>query len=322
MKKREYSYLLSICIPTYNRVDTLTKCIDSIVLNDFFSENIEIVISDNCSSDNTEAAVQTYLKKYKSVKYYRNSSNLGGDRNILLSLQRGNGKYLKLTNDYNVFSELGIKHLIDIVEKYSENEPALFFNSNSKIEYHEDTFHSFDKFVEKAGWTMSWIGNHGFWKSDIDSWEKDADRYIAIKFMQVDWLIRSFFKRNEGIICTTNLTYRLDTIAKQGDYNFFEIHTDNYFYLFQECVKDGRLSEKSFLVLKRKVLRGLLQWVFTLYLKRDNRYSFSYRDGIHHLFYNYKGFYWAYIELAISIPVFIAKQIRELYRKLLLSDKK
>ena len=191
----------------------------------------------------------------------------------------------------------------------------MFFNCNSNVEYNVEEFYSFNSFVEKAGWTMSWIGNHGFWKDDFDSW-KYIDKNIEIKFLQVDWLIRSFKKTNKGIICTSNLTYRLDTQSKQGDYNFFKIHTDNYFKLFAECVDEGYLSEKSFLSLKRKVLRGLLQWIYIFYIKRDGRYSYSYNDGIKHLYSIYKKYYWFYLEVIVSFLIFTAKQFRDWYRKI------
>ena len=51
--------LLSICIPTYNRETYLAKTLDSIVNQNIFlsSDDINIVISDNCSTDGTEALV-------------------------------------------------------------------------------------------------------------------------------------------------------------------------------------------------------------------------------------------------------------------------
>ena len=55
--------LLSICIPTYNRSGYLEQCLESIVHQERFDE-IEVIISDNCSTDDTEAV----CKKYKSFQ--------------------------------------------------------------------------------------------------------------------------------------------------------------------------------------------------------------------------------------------------------------
>lgn len=47
--------LLSICIPTYNRAEYLAKSLDTLVcLPEFNSSEVEVVISDNASTDNTQ----------------------------------------------------------------------------------------------------------------------------------------------------------------------------------------------------------------------------------------------------------------------------
>ena len=69
--------LFSICIPTYNRSNELKRCIESIISQDGFDDvNVEIIISDNCSTDNTDEVVKPYILKYKNIKYYRNKKNV------------------------------------------------------------------------------------------------------------------------------------------------------------------------------------------------------------------------------------------------------
>jgi abequosyltransferase len=46
--------LLSICIPTYNRSQYLKQALETYVSNAAFDDEVEIVISDNASTDNTE----------------------------------------------------------------------------------------------------------------------------------------------------------------------------------------------------------------------------------------------------------------------------
>ncbi|MDD2524542.1 MAG: glycosyltransferase, partial [Endomicrobiaceae bacterium] len=59
--------LLSICIPTYNRADYLNQSIQSIVNSDGFGDKVEIVISDNCSTDNTEITCLQWSEKYTNI---------------------------------------------------------------------------------------------------------------------------------------------------------------------------------------------------------------------------------------------------------------
>src|SRR5574344_946053 len=93
--------LLSICIPTYNRADYLDKTIQSIVLQKEFAtfpDKVELVISDNASTDNTEEIVAKYLLKYTNVHYYKNKNNIR-DKNFPLVLSRASGMLRKLCND-------------------------------------------------------------------------------------------------------------------------------------------------------------------------------------------------------------------------------
>lgn len=72
--------LLSICIPTYNRELYLKRLLDSIVSQKEFTDtdDVEIVIDDGPSKDNTEELVKTYQEKYKGkIRYYRNEKAIG-----------------------------------------------------------------------------------------------------------------------------------------------------------------------------------------------------------------------------------------------------
>ena len=60
------SPILSICIPTYNRSGYLDKTIKSIVMNDVFinTNKIQLVISNNNSTDNTDEICKKYADQY------------------------------------------------------------------------------------------------------------------------------------------------------------------------------------------------------------------------------------------------------------------
>ena len=66
---------VTIMIPTYNQELFIVDAIQSALAQDY--ENLEIVISDDISSDNTEEIVQQFLNDNSRVKYYKNAQNLG-----------------------------------------------------------------------------------------------------------------------------------------------------------------------------------------------------------------------------------------------------
>jgi glycosyltransferase involved in cell wall biosynthesis len=86
--------LVSICIPTYDRELFLAQALDSVLGQ--MGDEVEIVISDNASTDGTQDMVRAYQAKHPEIAYYRNAANLGFDKNVLLAIERARGRYVWL----------------------------------------------------------------------------------------------------------------------------------------------------------------------------------------------------------------------------------
>jgi len=113
-------FLLSICIPTYNRASYLKDCLDNIVCqfdNETVKNLIEIVVSDNASSDDTKKIVEDYQIKFGNIKYFRNQENIGMDENILNSVLKSNGKYCWHIGDDDFIRNGTLKFLIELLLK-------------------------------------------------------------------------------------------------------------------------------------------------------------------------------------------------------------
>ena len=89
----ENKVLLSICIPTCNRGSILDTVILNYITNEEFDDSVELVISDNASTDNTEEIVKEIIKKYpsKKISYYKNDENIGA-KNFFAVISRAKGK--------------------------------------------------------------------------------------------------------------------------------------------------------------------------------------------------------------------------------------
>jgi abequosyltransferase len=67
---------LSICIPTFNRAPFLRECLDSVLLSARgYEDQVEIVISDNASTDETRTVVAEFQNRYQFILYHCNSEN-------------------------------------------------------------------------------------------------------------------------------------------------------------------------------------------------------------------------------------------------------
>jgi abequosyltransferase len=90
---------LSICIPTYNRSALLRECVTSILASaEGQNGNIEIVISDNASPDDTPAVVAELQERYPWIRYHRNDTNIG-ERNFYQVAGMASGDYLWIFSD-------------------------------------------------------------------------------------------------------------------------------------------------------------------------------------------------------------------------------
>lgn len=92
--------LISIIIPAYNNGIYINKCIESI-LNQTY-RNIEIIIINDCSTDNTEDIIKKYLTKDNRIAYYYNEKNMGVGytRNKGIELAKGKYIYFLDSDDY------------------------------------------------------------------------------------------------------------------------------------------------------------------------------------------------------------------------------
>lgn len=121
MKKYEEP-IISICIPTFNRSDTLRRSLEQYVKCAGFDNSVEIVISDNASTDDTAQVALDFAFRYSNIKYFRNKDNIR-DSNFELALKRGTGKYLKLQNDASLFDEGALVYMKECIRKSDGNQP-------------------------------------------------------------------------------------------------------------------------------------------------------------------------------------------------------
>lgn len=109
------SILLSVCIPTYNRADKLRKSLARVVEAVGDRNDIEIIVSDNCSTDNTQAVLEAY-KGCRNVQLYRNENNVGFNGNITLVIDKyAKGKYCWIIGDDDIIDSDAIEKLYPIL---------------------------------------------------------------------------------------------------------------------------------------------------------------------------------------------------------------
>jgi len=113
--------LVSVGIPTYNRPQSLKRVLESLVVQSY--QNLEIIISDNCSENpEVEDVINEFLKKdtKNRIRYYRQAKNVGAANNFRFVLDQAKGKYFLWNADDDVRSENFIEIQTQFLESNSE----------------------------------------------------------------------------------------------------------------------------------------------------------------------------------------------------------
>lgn len=110
--------LLSIGLPVYNGSRHLREAIDSLLAQDL--DDLELVISDNASTDDTPAICAEYASKDGRVRYTRNQTNIGAAANFNRAFELCSGTYFMWGSDDDVwdprFARLCIDRLVESPE--------------------------------------------------------------------------------------------------------------------------------------------------------------------------------------------------------------
>ncbi len=118
---------LTICIPTFNRFRNLDNLLNSIVKNNITNKSVEVIVSDNASTDITGNIVKKYNKNLQ-LKYFKNSYNLGMAKNIINCTKYANGEFIWILGDDDLLFNNSLREIIKLINKNSDCD-FFFFNS-------------------------------------------------------------------------------------------------------------------------------------------------------------------------------------------------
>ena len=130
----------SVIIPTHNSELGIKESIDSLInqtLN--FNKNIEIIVCDKDSEDNTKEICEKYIEKYpNNIKYFSiETADFAKAKNI--ALQESSGNYITFLEPHDYYSKDAFKGALNFVAKHKEIDlisiPMRFFKNNKNWNY-------------------------------------------------------------------------------------------------------------------------------------------------------------------------------------------
>lgn len=211
--------IVSTLMPTYNHEKYIAEAIESF-LKQKVAFDIELLIGDDCSTDNTFAIAQEYVKKnidpLKHIKLIKYEKNSGLMLNYKTLLQKAQGKYIAILESDDVWIDSEkLQKQVDFLESnqniglvYS-NFFAIDKNSEKNGEFFPDITEAKQLFINNPIAAVSVC-----FKKEIYDQYCDINQYIARNFMTFDYPVWISIGLHSGIskIDETLVCYRrIDT---------------------------------------------------------------------------------------------------------------
>jgi abequosyltransferase len=105
--------LLTFAVPTWNRANYLATLLSALAPQLVGEKRVELLISDNATQDETQTVVRRFLDEGLPIRYIRNETNIGPDRNFLQCFDLAAGKYVWIFGDDDVLEPGGLKRVLD-----------------------------------------------------------------------------------------------------------------------------------------------------------------------------------------------------------------
>lgn len=151
--------LISICMVTYNHSNWIANAIEGVLLQ-ITSFPFELVVSDDCSTDNTTEIIKQYINSRPGIiRLLHNSSNLGLAKNFSQTLNKCSGKYIAICEGDDFWTDpLKMQKQVDFLESNtdcvisSHNYCALHHSGNRTVQqakYYSDFHYDQERFLKE-----------------------------------------------------------------------------------------------------------------------------------------------------------------------------
>lgn len=253
--------MLSFCIPTYNREVHLRENIIAIIqqLNDSIINEVEICVSDNCSTDGTIGMLEVLKNEFKDVNlvYKSNIKNIGPDLNYLESVKIASGKYCWFVGSDDVIKVGAVEEIINVLKRKhfdivicnrlecDENLKPIYYKSWYNNKDGETSFELTDKsqlnrylkISKDTACVFSYLSSIIFYREKWDNIEYDnsftgtaySHVFMLFSFLKFDSCILGIVDKDMIICRITNETVFMDN----GLANRIFIDFDGYYKISQ-----------------------------------------------------------------------------------------
>ena len=142
---------VSIGVPVYNGEKFLRPTLDSLVSQTY--RDIEIIISDNASTDGTALICEEYAARDSRVRYYRNDRNIGPAPNYNRTLDLARGDVFKLAGADDLLAPTFVQRCLRLLDEHSDTVVA--YSLSKRIDESGNVFGEWPVELDLTGETPS-----------------------------------------------------------------------------------------------------------------------------------------------------------------------
>lgn len=227
--------LLTIGIPIYNGQDTVGDTLDSLCsqINKDIANDIEILISDNASNDDSDKIISKYIKQYPKIfSYYKNKKNIGYDKNVDNVFKKSKGQFVWIFACDDVSKQNSISYILKTIKNNTDVSVFLinfeiYNNDLSKLAHVDYTnnkkdaiYKDYRNFLYRSNSKYGLVSSLIFLK---DSWNSiDVSTGYGFQYIHIFVLLSILPKIKSAYIIDTPLF-----CARLGSSNFQKSPDDN-----------------------------------------------------------------------------------------------
>ena len=248
--------VLSLCFPTYNRgwcmkeqIAHLRQCPKSTL------DKVEIIISDNCSTDDTEEIVASAKAEGFDCVYNKNKENLGMDGNFVTCFKMAKGKYVWLLGDDDPIITESLVKLVDILS--GEKEYGLVHLWSKEKRFTNDELIEFtdkNEFAKRISFWTTCISSNVVRTKYVSY--IDFNKYMGTWFTLMPVYLTAAQEEERNLIVNFPIFGASKDFKRNGGYNFFKVFVENYLTIWKEYQEKGLINQSTFDYLKEDIFKG------------------------------------------------------------------
>lgn len=250
-------------------------------------DSVEIIISDNCSSDATAEIVSNYIQQGTSILYIKNETNIGVDKNIVQCYEKAKGNFVWIMGDDDYLVPGALHQILKLLTEHAE-AGICYVPGKWMMEPDKHTpptvsvikwtrYTDSIEFLNKVHYWITFISGNIVNKGALTELKINNSKFIGTNLVQLGWTIPAIFKTGKNIIIEDELLVCQGN--NTGGYNLVKVFAHGFNRIMDDFIKQGYNRK-----LKAIINTNLLDSFFVYYYNnatvfKMNSITFLYEMG-------------------------------------------